>query len=90
MDSQKPMLASALKLSGSYDTDTYGAWTPTNPHRHKAPTAQAPRCSTQRGIARGVTSDRELNGFNFVPAPFVGGVPVTRAMNPWAMPEAST
>ena len=91
MDSQKPMLASALKLSGSYDTDTYGAWTPTNPHRHKAPTAQAPRCSTQRaGITRphaegdglsGVTSDRELNAFNSVPASFVGSVPLTRAMN---------
>ena len=57
-------------------------------------------CSTQRaGIAplhtegdglSGVTSDRELNAFNSVPASFVGGVPLTRAMNPWAMPEAST
>ena len=71
-----------------------------NPHRHKAPTAQAPRCSTQRaGITRphaegdglsGVTSDRELNAFNSVSASFVGGMPLTRAMNPWAMPEAST
>jgi hypothetical protein len=42
MDSKKPMLASALKLSGSHDTDTYGAWTPANLHRHKVPTAQAP------------------------------------------------
>jgi hypothetical protein len=59
-----------------------------------------PRCSTQRaGIApphaegdglSGVTSDRELNAFISGPACSVGGVPVTRAMNPWAMPEAST
>ena len=38
----------------------------------------------------GVSSDRELNAFNSVPGSFVGGVPLTRAMNPWAMPEAST
>ena len=59
-----------------------------------------PRCSTQRaGIASphaegdglsGVTSDGELDAFISVPASFVGGVPLTRAMNPWAMPEAST
>ena len=70
------------------------------PHRHKAPTAQAPRCSTQRaGIApphaagdglSGVTSDRETFAFISGPAGVVGGVPLTRAMNPWAMPEAST
>jgi hypothetical protein len=64
------------------------------------PTAQVPRCSTQRaGIApphaegdglSGVASDGELYGFISVPASFVGGVPLTRAMNPWAMPEAST
>jgi hypothetical protein len=54
-------------------------------------TADEPRCSTQRATGLGgVTGDRELNGFNFVPASFVGGVPLTRAMNPWAMPEAST
>ena len=57
------------------------------------------RCSTQRaGIApphaegdglSGVASYGELYGFISVPATFVGGVPVTRAMNPWAMPEAS-
>ncbi len=68
-------------------------------HRHKAPPAQAPRCSTQRaGIApphaageglSGATSDGEF-GFISGPAAFVGGVPLTRAMNPWAMPEAST
>jgi hypothetical protein len=51
------------------------------------------RCSTQRaGIASphaagdgwsGVTSDREAFAFISVPAGFVGGVPVTRAMIPW-------
>src|SRR5216684_9217576 len=61
--------------------------------------AQPSRCSTQRaGIApphaegdglSGVTSDRESFAFISVPA-FVGGVPLTRAMIPWAMPEAST
>jgi hypothetical protein len=70
------------------------------PHRHKAPTAQAPRCSTQRaGIApphaegdglSGVTSDGETFAFISVPAGVAGGVPVTRARNPWAMPVAST
>jgi len=69
-----------------------------SPDRHKAPTA-GPRCSTQRaGIApphaegdglSGATSDGEF-GFISGPAAFVGGVPLTRAMNPWAMPEAST
>src|SRR4029077_2734739 len=61
---------------------------------------KGPRCSTQRaGIApphaagdglSGVTRDGEVNAFISGPAGFVGGVPVTRAMNPWAMPEAST
>jgi hypothetical protein len=70
------------------------------PDRNKAPPAQAPRRSTQRaGIVpphaegdglSGVTSDRELNAFISGPAALVGGVPLTRAMNPWAMPEAST
>src|SRR5205823_7991170 len=60
----------------------------------------APRCSTQRaGIApphaegdglSGVTSERETFAFISGPAGVVGGVPLTRAMNPWAMPEAST
>jgi hypothetical protein len=60
---------------------------------------RSPRRSTQcAGIApphaegerlSGVTSDRESNVFISVPAYFVGGVPVTRARNPWAMPEAS-
>jgi hypothetical protein len=64
-----------------------------------ATTTQAPRCSTQRaGIApphaendglSGVTRDGEWFVFISVPAAFVGGVPVTRAMNPWAIPEAS-
>jgi hypothetical protein len=67
--------------------------------RNKAPPAQPPRRSTQRaGIApphaageglSGATSDGEF-GFISGPAAFVGGVPLTRAMNPWAMPEAST
>src|SRR5438552_355319 len=62
--------------------------------------AGPPRCSTQRaGIApphaegdglSGVTSDGETFAFISVPASFVGGVPLTRAMIPWAMPEAST
>jgi len=57
------------------------------------------RRSTQRaGIApphaegdglSGATSDREANAFISGPTAFVGGVPVTRAMNPWAMPEAT-
>jgi len=62
--------------------------------------AGPPRCSTQRaGIApphaegdglSGATSDRETFAFISGPAGVVGGVPLTRAMNPWAMPEAST
>src|SRR5207253_2010477 len=61
---------------------------------------QRARCSTQRaGIASphaegdelsGVTRDGEANAFISGPAAFVGGVPVTRAMIPWAIPEAST
>ena len=57
------------------------------------------RCSTQRaGPApphaegerlSGVTSDRETFAFISASAEVVGGVPLTRAMNPWAMPEAS-
>ena len=57
-------------------------------------------CSTQRaGIAppqaegdwlSGATSDRELNAFISGPVGVVGGVPLTRAMIPWAMPAAST
>ena len=38
----------------------------------------------------GVTADGEWFAFISVPAALVGGVPLTRAMNPWAMPEAST
>jgi len=62
--------------------------------------AQAPEAQTHRaGIApphaegdglSGATGDRESNAFISGPAAFVGGVPLTRAMNPWAMPEAST
>ena len=81
-------------------TTQHAGQAPVSPHRHKAPTAQAPRCSTQRaGIApphaegdglSGATSDRETFAFISGPAGVVGGVPLTRAMNPWAMPEAST
>ena len=73
-------------------------------HRQPASSQSAdgagPRCSTQRaGIApphaegdglSGVTSEWESNAFISGPTAFVGGVPVTRARNPWAMPEAST
>ena len=38
----------------------------------------------------GVTSDRETFAFISAPAGVVGGVPVRRARNPWAMPAAST
>jgi len=38
----------------------------------------------------GVSSDGETFVFISVPAGVVGGVPLTRARNPWAMPEAST
>ena len=37
----------------------------------------------------GVTRDGETSAFISGPAACVGGVPLTRAMNPWAMPEAS-
>ena len=56
------------------------------------------RCSTQRaGIepphpegerVSGVTRDRETFAFISVPAGVAGGVPLTRARNPW-VPEAS-
>jgi hypothetical protein len=73
-------------------------------HRQPASSQSAdgagPRCSTQRaGTApphaegdelSGVTSDRESNAFISVPASLTGGLPLTRARNPWAMPEAST
>ena len=50
------------------------------PRRHKAPTARASRDpQTQR-------ADRELCAFISGLAAFVGGVPLTRAMIPWAMP----
>ena len=48
----------------------------------------APPHAEGDGLSR-VASDGELYGFISVPASFVGGVPVTLAMNPWAMPEAS-
>jgi len=62
------------------------------PHRHKAPTAQASRdAQTQRdGIASPqAEGDREWFAFISVPNSFVGGVPMTRARNPWVLPEAS-
>jgi hypothetical protein len=59
-----------------------------------------PRYLTQRAsfasphaegdVLSGVTSDGEVGAFISGPTAFVGGVPVTRARNPWAMPEAST
>ena len=70
------------------------------PESSQRPTAKGPRCSTQRaGIApphaegdglSGVTRDGEANAFISGPAAFVGGVPLMRARNPWAIPEAST
>jgi hypothetical protein len=61
---------------------------------------KGPRCLTQRAsfasphaerdVLSGVTGDRELNAFISGPAAFVGGVPLTRARSPWAIPEAST
>ena len=70
------------------------------PGSSQRPTAHATRCSTQRaGIApphaegdglSGVTRDGESNAFISGPAACVGGVPLMRARNPWAMPELST
>jgi len=70
------------------------------PRKSQSADGAAPRCSTQRaGIVpphaageglSGATSDRETFAFISGPAGVVGGVPLTRAMNPWAMPEAST
>ncbi len=70
------------------------------PGLSKSAARTGPRYSTQRaGIApphaegdglSGVTSDRESNAFISIPAGVAGGVPLTRARNPWAMPEAST
>jgi len=64
-------------------------------------TAQAsPRCSTQRsGVApphpegdlwSGAASNGRLDGVACLAIAFPDGVPLTRAMNPWAMPAAST
>ena len=59
-----------------------------------------PRYLTQRaGIASphaagdglsGVTGDDGLSGATGVPVALPDGLPVARAINPWAMPEAST
>ena len=60
------------------------------PARHPGPASsrsarrrRAPDAQTQRA---GIAPPRFISGR----AAFVGGVPLTRAMNPWAMPEAST
>ena len=73
---------------------------PSRPAYHKRPTAKGRRCLTQRaGIASphaegdvlsGVARDGEVNAFISEPTAFVGGVPLMRARNPWAIPEAST
>jgi hypothetical protein len=62
-------------------------------HRQPASSQSAdgtgPQCSTQRAGA----SDGRLSGvsaFISAPASFPDGLPLTRAMIPWAMPEAST
>ena len=67
---------------------------------HLRKTGQFSAWSTQRAGAgpphaardglSGVTSDGETFAFISGPVGVVGGVPVTRAMIPWAMPEAST
>ena len=69
------------------------------PAGRKFSPCRPPPCSTQRtGIepphaegerVSGVTGDRETFVFISVPAGVVGGVPLTRARNPW-VPEAST
>ena len=69
------------------------------PAYHKNP-PRGPRCLIQRaGIASphaegdvlsGVIRDGEVNAFISGPTAFVGGVPLMRARNPWAIPEAST
>ena len=38
----------------------------------------------------GVTGDEGLSGATGVPVALPDGLPVARAINPWAMPEAST
>ena len=71
-----------------------------SPRRHKVRTARASPLLTQRaGIASphaegdglsGVAGDDGLNGATGAPVALPDGLPVARAMNPWAMPEAST
>ena len=43
----------------------------------------------ERDVLSGVTRDGEVNAFISGPTAFVGGVPLMRARNPWAIPEAS-
>ena len=52
--------------------------------------AGIPPPRAERDWLSGVTSEREAFAFIFGAAAFVGGLPLTRAMNPWAMPAAST
>ena len=71
------------------------------PRRHKAPTARASHAAqlsapalhlptpTGDGLS-GVTGDDGLSGATGVPVALPDGLPVARAINPWAMPEAST
>ena len=63
--------------------------------RRRPPDAQTQRAGiapphAEGDWSSGVTSDEETFAFISVAASFVGGVPLTRAMIPWAMPEAST
>jgi len=55
--------------------------------RHRA--GIAPPHAEGDGLS-GATFDGGTFAFISGPAAFVGGVPLTRAMIPWAMPEAST
>ena len=43
----------------------------------------------ERDVLSGVARDGEAGAFICGPAACVGGVPLMRARNPWAMPEAS-
>ena len=57
--------------------------------RHPQRAGIAPPQVASDGLS-GATSDGETFAFISAPAGVVGGVPLTRARNPWAMPEAST
>jgi hypothetical protein len=99
----KPQATESVSLCAQTETLTAFLELQAAIHRQPGSSQSAdrrpPDASTQRaGIApphaegdglSGVTSDRESNAFISIPASFVGGVPLTRARNPWAMPEAS-